>query len=713
MGRLSAGLDEKFRETLPMKQLTYSSLTLLFLVSIGSCRAMETPRMLSSPATATERTHSITRSPTETLTPSPSPTPICSTFFQVASGTTIELYGNFHSMGVVVTIVGGDLDQDAIAELAYRSESEPFQEGFPLSRVSDTQFVGSLFWLDPGVTYDVQVTFVDEDDLLHCTRVSASGTTRAQVSVSEPVTSHVVSPQGRGSACSMENPCALVTGLDRAMPGDAVVLRSGVYYQGDIRLPRSGTAQAPIVIRGAPGEQAILDGSDPEEFIWTPGQGNVYQTTANVSEPTLVMADGQRLYRYQNLEDLQALSWDLPGFFSQGYQVYVHLADGADPNEHELVVGRRMYGFWVEQDHIHFKNLTFRHYDVRWYRSGLLIRNGSNNVVQGCTFSTNGYGIILQGAADQNLIEENEFYDSIYHWSWDAVKALHDQTGQGMETGGIRINNPHGTDPPVMPRGTVIRRNSFHDFFDGFGVCTFETAANLTNETDVYENHIYRIGDDGMEADGYCSNVRIWGNVFEDVLVGISMAPARIGPTYVIRNLIHDIGRSDGCPDRREGPCGGTALKFQFSEPGSGPMFLFHNTMDSGSESYTAWMSEDATWPLLVSRNNIWGSSRSGGLGIAVDDPIDFDFDCISSQAGTVLVYWRGQDFHTLAEFTAASGQEANGLSADPRFADTSAADYTLQSNSALIDAGEFIPGINEDYTGGAPDIGAFEFTGE
>jgi parallel beta-helix repeat protein len=616
-------------------------------------------------------------------------------------------------MGVIVSIGDRDIDQDAIAELAYRKGTTPFQSGFPLSRVSDTQFVGSLFWLEPGMTYDVRVTFVDANDVLHCAMISAAGATRAEIATSDPVNTHVVSPDGSGSSCTMEAPCALITGLSRALPGDAVVLRDGIYYQGDIRIPRSGTTEGPIVIQSAPGERAILDGSDPESFTWNPRHNGVYATTANVSEPSIVMANGQRLYRYQSLEDLQNLSWELPGFYAQGYQVYVHLDGGADPNEYEMNVGRRMYGFWVEQDYIHIKNLTFRNYDVRWYRAGLYIRNGSFNLVHGCTFSTNGYGIILQGAAHRNVIEENEFYDTIYDWPWDAVKALHDQTGQGMETGGLKVFDPHPNDPSAMPRGTVIRRNRFHDFFDSMSVCTFETAVVPTNETDIYQNHVYRMGDDGVEADGYCSNVRIWSNTFEDVLVGISLAPARIGPTYVIRNLIHDIGRLDGCPFGAEGPCGGTALKFQFNAPGSGPMYIFHNTMESGSEYYTAWISENATWPLLVSRNNIWGSSRSGGLGIAVDDPIDFDYDNVYVHPGSVLVYWRGQDYRTLNDFRLASGQEMNGLSVDPGFANMSSADYTLRADSGLIDAGGLIPGINHDFTGPAPDIGAFEFLGE
>ncbi len=85
-------------------------------------------------------------------------------------------------------------------------------------------------------------------------------------------------------------------------------------------------------------------------------------------------------------------------------------------------------------------------------------------------------------------------------------------------------------------RGTVIRRNVFHDDFDGLRVCTSESNA-LTHETDVYENTVYRMGDDGVETDGDCSNVRIWNNTFHDILMGISLAPARIGPVYAIRNL--------------------------------------------------------------------------------------------------------------------------------------------------------------------------------
>jgi parallel beta-helix repeat protein len=686
--------------------------SLVFLTSCGPAESPHQPTVTLQVTSTTTHTPSVTPSPTSTSTSTytPAPEPICLSPSSAPEAITIQLYGNFNTMGVIVSIGENDPDQDAIASLAYRSGSGPFQQGFPLSRVGATEFVGSLFWLESGTMYDVQITFQDPDDQIHCTSVSASSATRDKIDTPDPVTTYVVSHDGGGSTCTMEAPCALRTGLNQAMPGDAVILRGGIYYQGDITLPRSGTSDAPIVIQGAPGELAILDGADPDPNTWTPREHGVFETTSNVTEPSLVAADGQRLYRYLSYEDLESQTRDLPGFFAQGYRLYVHLEDDADPNEHEMVISRRMYAFWVGRDYIHIKDLTFRHYEVRFYRSGLYVRDGSNNLVQGCTFALNGYGIILQGAAHQNVIEENEFYDTIYDWSWDAVKANHDRTGQGLETGGIRINDPHRSRPFVMPRGTIIRRNTFHDYFDGLGVCTFETAAIPTNETDVYENFFYRMGDDGMEADGNCSNVRIWGNTFKNVLVGVSLAPARIGPTYVIRNLIYNIGRSDGCPFGHTGPCNGTALKFQYNEPGSGPMFIIHNTMDSGSKHITAYIDENVEGPLLLSRNNDWGSPLSGGIDIEIDDPIDFDFDNITSRPGSVLVRWMGMNLDTLEAFTAVSGQEVHGLSVDPMFIDTSVGNYGLHPSSPLIDMGELIPGINHDYVGLGPDIGAYEF---
>jgi hypothetical protein len=68
---------------------------------------------------------------------------------------------------------------------------------------------------------------------------------------------------------------------------------------------------------------------------------------------------------------------------------------------------------------------------------------------------------------------------------------------------------------------------------------------------------------------------------------------------------------------------------------------------------------------------------------------------------------------HDLPTFQALTGQESHGFNVVPGFADPPGADYSLDTSSDLIDVGVLIPGINHDFVGTAPDIGAFEYEGD
>jgi hypothetical protein len=600
----------------------------------------------------------------------------------------LELYGTFHAMGVIATVeVGDDPDEDAIASVEYRASGsgEPYRQGYPLSRVSSTRFAGSLFWLEPGTTYDVRVSFSDTDGALNGVVLSASGATRNENTIPEAINSFYVSPNGSGTACSLASPCALVEGLDQAMPGDELVLYDGVYYEGEFYPPRSGTKGAPIVIRGFPGESVVLDGADPATFTWTGEGGGVYHTSVNVGDPHLVLAGGDRLYPYHSLADLQNLIWDLPGFYAAGTDLFVHLEGNADPSNATMIISRFHYAFQVGQDWIYFLDLTFRHYGQGTGARAIKFNNANDNLVQGCTFAVNDMGVVIGYDAERNVIQDNEFFDTIFAWPWAAVK-----DSSGLEAGGIRFNYP------TTPRGTVIRRNIFHDLFDGFNACPSETAG-ATNETDVYENLVYRVVDDGMQADGECTNVRIWGNVFRDGKSGISLAPAYTGPTYAIRNLIY---RTDITP-----------FKFNFSGDQSGPMYLFHNTCDAvQADTAGLWIGYPGAWKLIYARNNIWAGTGYALKNRNLGQPVSLDYDELWNGNSGDLVSWGDTDYATLVGFTTSTDQESHGVSVVPGFADAPTGDYSLDPSSSLIDAGVVIPGINDDFVGLAPDIGAFEY---
>ena len=580
-------------------------------------------------------------------------------------------------MGVIVNLTPGeDANQNAVAALSYRiNGSGPYLQGLPLARVNATRFVGSLFWLSPGTSYDVRVTFSDPDGApLNGTSVNGSASTRVESSVPAPTKSYYVTSAGSGTTCSLGSPCSLSTALNQGQSGQEIVLRGGVYYRGAMSLPRSGVAGTPIVIRSYPGETAIIDGGDPH----------------------LVVANGQRLYPYQSLADLQSLAWGIPGFYASGTAVYVRLAGNANPTGATMIVSRFNNAFMVEQDYIYFVNLTFRYYGQGSYAKALYFNNASDNLVQGCTFAVNDLGVGLKRDSHRNVIQDNVFYDTDFNWPWEAVKS-----GSALETGGLRLYDP------MTGRGTIIRRNTFHDYFDGLGVCPAATA-DVTNETDVYGNLVYNVGDDGLETDGQCSNVRIWRNTFHDVLMGISLAPVYVGPVYAIRNVVYRTGVGNNTYS-------GSAFKFNSGYDQSGPMYLFHNTSDAALPGNSGLdIKAPGSWTSIVARNNIWSGTDYAVSNANPGQPLDLDYDDLFTTLAGELAWWSNlpdRHLNTLSELQTATGLELHGLNAVPGFINAASGNYALSTASPLIDQGLIIPGINDDYVGARPDIGAYELS--
>lgn len=615
------------------------------------------------------------------------------------SDATLELYGTFHAMGVNVDIAAtDDPNLNATASVAYRAGSSTFQPGFPLSRVSNTRFSGSLFWLTPGTSYDVRVTFTDPDGILNGVTLSGSGSTRAEITIPSATHTYYVSPNGFGSACTQSNPCALTEGISQAQAGQQVVLLGGIYFSGEIDLPRSGTWGAPVVIREMTGQTAILDGGDPQDFTWSHVGNGIYQTTVNVANTHLVIANGERLFPYVTYSDLSSDLWGIPGFFAEGNTVYVRLEGNANPNSTDMIVSRYNNAFLIEQNYIYIQNLTFQHYGNDSYAKAIYLNNANYNLIQGCTFAINDLGIGIKRASGENLIENNEFYDTVFDWQWDSFKEYEAR----LETGGVRFYSP------TTGRGNIIRGNTFHDYFDGFGACP-EEAGEDSLEVDVYDNLAYNIGDDGVETDGTCSNVRIWNNTFHDVLMGISLAPTYVGPTYAIRNLIYrtGVGNND---------YSGSPFKFNSGYEKSGPMYLFHNTSDAVlPENNGLYIKAPGEWEIIYARNNIWAGTDYAINNYNTDEPVDLDYDNLFTSNTDEFVYWdlgSIRYMYDLPTFQSLTGQEMNGFNELPGFLNANNGDYSLSLDSPLIDEGVYIPGINDGYNGASPDIGAFEYQG-
>jgi PKD repeat protein len=64
-------------------------------------------------------------------------------------------------------------------------------------------------------------------------------------------------------------------------------------------------------------------------------------------------------------------------------------------------------------------------------------------------------------------------------------------------------------------------------------------AGWIFGDTDIYQNAITHVYDDGIEAEGANRNVRIWGNYFDRVFIPFGNASVGLGPLYVWRNVSH------------------------------------------------------------------------------------------------------------------------------------------------------------------------------
>jgi hypothetical protein len=157
----------------------------------------------------------------------------------------------------------------------------------------------------------------------------------------------------------------------------------------------------------------------------------------------------------------------------------------------------------------------------------------------------------------------------------------------------------------------------------------------------------------------------------------------------------------------------GDSFKFNSSSSDkSGPIYLMHNTAvaampdSSGLELNSG---SSAGWALVYARNNIWSGISYALRNKSVGQPVDLDNDNLWNGNTDDLVDWNDTKYATLAAFAQATGQEAHGLNLNPGFVSPQNGNYTLKSTSSLIDTGVIIPGINHNYRGLAPDIGAFE----
>jgi hypothetical protein len=617
----------------------------------------------------------------------------------------VQIYGNFHAGGIFAAISGDD-NGNAGATLEWRKQGQiAFHPAHPLTLNSISgYFSGSLFWLDPDTIYEVRITLSDPDGVTGPMTAVAELATRPDTLPEPMLRTLYVSPTGSDSNSGTDPDKPLRTiqrAADMSMPGDLILIEPGVYRES-VTVPTSGTAEHPIVYRGN-GPGVILDGADEAiaaGVSWQDDGAGVYSIITGFATGHVV-TDAGRLYQYGSLTDLQTLGAGAPGGFyynSSEYRLFVKFSDGSHPESFHIHVARRENGFYLDgRSHVRLENLEIRHFGSGSYGKGVYLRYSSDCAVRLCKIhGIQKSGVWLKGG-ERHLIEDNEIWDtSIFNWPWGYSKS------SSAENTAITFTDDIG-------RGNVIRRNRIYGTFNGIGPCgSSGPPAGMTNETDLYENILYRHTDDAFEPEGYCANVRIWQNYIQDVHMAFAVAPATVGPTYILRNVTYRVGNT------RTSQIDGytaSALKINsgYSTP-IGPLYLYHNTFYTQSPNTDAVaLLNPGESTFIMGRNNLMTGTRYALYKV---NPValDWDWDNLYTTDQSRFVKWEGNPYLDLASFQAATNQELNGLASVPKLADPANGDFRPAADSPLVDRGVVIAGINDNYHGSAPDIGALEY---
>lgn len=345
-----------------------------------------------------------------------------------------------------------------------------------------------------------------------------------------------------------------------------------------------------------------------------------------------------------------------------------------------------------------FGRITGHHvwlYGIKFVNSAaqtfaLVGQSGStSNVITHCTFTKFTNNITLQANSNDWYIADN----TIIGDKTDP-RVTGDFEGEGIEL--------------EHTSGHTVCYNSISRVGDG--------VSYALRNCDIFGNDIFDVTDDGVEPDYGYANIRVWRNrITNPRNHGFSFQPMYCGPWYFIRNQI----MGAGCYQ----------LKYRVVD-----RFLLANNTFVGWNTLNIY---DQNILSALCRNNLW--IQAGGSGYIweamtcgdctrperwkPDWRTDIDYDGFDGGLSAPLFKWGNpvQRFNNLAEFVSATAIESHALSVSrsalfdsltPLGPDSlyGRTHLTLRPSCAAIDKGAVLPGINQDFSGLAPDLGAYEY---
>lgn len=670
---------------------------------------------------------------------------------------TVDVYPDFfHSIGMVIDLPS-DWDTNHLASVSVRYRrvgAGPWNDALDLIR-NDYQwfssptnyppvqpktnnFAGSLFFLTPGIAYEVELTYTDPERPTEVIMFQA--TTRALPVKPTGGNTYYCEAGSVGGNGSSGSPFGTLEEVDAVVsPGDRVKLRDtgGVYPVST--LTTSGAVDNYIVYEPDTGHSPVIDQINLDlniAHLWFgPRISFVWQDKDTANLNSFVDADVN--------PTTNRITVTGHGY-STGKEVYVDtdgtLPDGLLPRMYAVVQV-------IDENTIELYQDTAR--TTIW---DIVAANGSGTHRIGTFYkaqnsnNTNAFQVttatIFDSFVAEDIIIEGNTFDSYFDtilanrpvkgWvvmdndlvGWKVPELGIYPSGTGFPPGpsgsggkGVFIGGEGSwdrTNDPFRPAygpgiNTIIGYNSIQRFSD---------AAGFFENTDFFSNRVFDNAGNA-QADSAYENVRYWGNISQRNWNGaVSLQPQRAGPHYFIYNQLMNTARNSGTTETT----GSRIIKFQESDR----CVMINN-------NHIGPVSDAQQYAVFYSRNNVfvrglddppggtcWATSNSsppsGTPGLFTHDwQSDLDYDVFITAGGSNIIRWQGTNYSTIAAWSAVFGgdAEANGIKAIHAEFDNFHLDpfYPLPlaaGSNPLVGTGDVIPNIG-DWIGATVDRGAYQ----